>query len=174
MLIFIGLEARISTPLHQGSLQRRNPWIITRDLYTFYNPIWFGSILRTRTTHTLLQAPKASILALVATLIPQFISVRVGIDLGLIDSKANPGKSIVSIPLNGTLYKYIAIKGFTDYTVYHVWLLFFAQCTRYFFNATHHVKEITIAMSKANPLSELVNCFSPLRSTYILTQFSAL
>ena len=84
-----------------------------------------------RLLYHLLQAPKASILALVATLIPQFISISVGIDLGLIDSKANPGKSIVSIPLNGTLYKYIAIKGFTDYTVYHVWLLFFAQCTRY-------------------------------------------
>ena len=97
MLIFIGLEARISTPLHQGSFQRRNPRIITRDLYTFYHPVWFGFILLTRTTATLLQDPKASILALVATLIPQFISVRVGIDLGLIRLKGQSPAKVSSV-----------------------------------------------------------------------------
>ena len=52
--------------------------------------------------------------------------------------------------------------------------LFFKNVPGTFFNATHQVKAIAIGVSKVNPLGELVNCSSPLHSTRILTQFSAL
>ena len=58
--------------------------------------------------------------------------------------------------------------------VYHVICDLFCSMYQVLFSTQHIKKTIAIGVSKANPLGELVNCFSSLHSTRVLNQFVGL